>query len=94
MVSSAVTDAHWKTPPRDAQLRVEIHVNGGLSHDLDRIITAVLDALQNGGAIADDRQVQEISASRPYKWRKPPDVAVSVRVIESPHPKEDEWQAH
>jgi hypothetical protein len=65
LVTSAVRDAQWR-PPRDARYRVAEGVAGGGRHDLDRVCTAVLDALQAGGAVRDDCLVDALVGIR---WR-------------------------
>jgi Holliday junction resolvase RusA-like endonuclease len=63
VVTSAVRDARWRPPP-DARYRVAVGVAGGGRRDLDRVCTAVLDALQAGGAVRDDCLVDVLTAGR------------------------------
>lgn len=63
LARAAVTAAGW-APPDDARYRVDIVVHGGGLKDLDRVITAVCDACQAGGAIRNDCLVDLICADR------------------------------
>jgi Holliday junction resolvase RusA-like endonuclease len=63
LVALAVRDAHWRPPP-GARYRVAVGVAGGGRRDLDRVCTAVLDALQAGGAVRDDCLVDALTATR------------------------------
>jgi Holliday junction resolvase RusA-like endonuclease len=63
LVAQAVRDRNWR-PPRTARYRVEVEVDGGGRRDLDRVCTAVLDALQAGGALRDDCLVDALTATR------------------------------
>ena len=63
MVALAVREARWHPPPA-ARYRVEVAVYGGGKRDLDRVCTAVLDALQTGGAVRDDCLVDKLAACR------------------------------
>jgi Holliday junction resolvase RusA-like endonuclease len=65
LVAKAVREAHWRPPP-GARYRVEVGVAGGGKRDLDRVCTAVLDALQAGGAFRDDCLVDALQASRAH----------------------------
>ena len=63
LVAQAVRDARWRPPP-GARYRVGVAVRGGGKRDLDRVCTAVLDALQAGGVFRDDCLVDALQASR------------------------------
>lgn len=63
LARAAVTAAGW-APPDEARYRVEVTVHGGGLRDLDRVITAVLDACQSGGALRNDALVDLIRAHR------------------------------
>jgi Holliday junction resolvase RusA-like endonuclease len=63
LVAKAVREARWR-PPAGARYRVAVGVTGGGKRDLDRVCTAVLDALQAGGAFRDDCLVDALQASR------------------------------
>jgi Holliday junction resolvase RusA-like endonuclease len=63
LVARAVRQAHWRPPP-EARYRVAVVVSGGGRRDLDRVCTAVLDALQTGHAVRDDCLVDELRAAR------------------------------
>jgi Holliday junction resolvase RusA-like endonuclease len=63
LVTLAVREARWR-PPLAARYRVEVAVYGGGKRDLDRVCTAVLDALQTGGAVRDDCLVDTLTACR------------------------------
>jgi hypothetical protein len=63
LVASAVRDARWRPPP-EARYRVAVGVAGGGRRDLDRVCTAVLDALQAGGAVRDDCLVDTLVGIR------------------------------
>ena len=63
VVVAAVRDAHWRPPP-EARYRVAVGVAGGGRRDLDRVCTAVLDALQAGGAVRDDCLVDALVGIR------------------------------
>src|SRR5262245_3910474 len=54
----------WVRPPIGQAFAVEVEVVTGGKHDLDRIVTAVLDALQGGGAIINDCKVWQLKARR------------------------------
>lgn len=72
-VASAVRQTGWTCPAVRLPLCVEAEVVTGGKYDLDRIGTALLDALQRGGAIADDCRVWDIHLSRcrPGKGQAP-----------------------
>jgi Holliday junction resolvase RusA-like endonuclease len=63
VVAHAVLCQHWR-PPATARYRVVISVRGGGRRDLDRICTAVLDALRGGAALRDDCLVDTLEAVR------------------------------
>jgi hypothetical protein len=63
LVARAVRDARWRPPPA-ARYRVTVAVCGGGKRDLDRVCTAVLDALQAGHAVRDDCLVDALTATR------------------------------
>jgi len=63
LVAQAVRDARW-TPPPAARYCVTVAVYGGGKRDLDRVCTAVLDALQAGSAVPDDCLVDALTATR------------------------------
>jgi hypothetical protein len=63
LVAQAVRGARWQAPPA-TRFRVTVAVRGGGKHDLDRVCTAVLDALQAGGAVRDDCLVDALTATR------------------------------
>ena len=81
LVAQAVREAHWRPPP-GARYGVAVAVRGGGKRDLDRVCTAVLDALQIGGAVRDDCLVDELTAtrSRPPR-RSPPTTVVKVGAL-------------
>jgi hypothetical protein len=56
---------------------VEVTVYGGGKRDLDRVCTAVLDALQGGGAMRDDCLVDALTARR---FAAPPGQSPVTRV--------------
>ena len=76
VVAGAVHDRGWRPPPT-ARYRVELVVYGGGKRDLDRVCTAVLDALQGGGALRDDCLVDALTATR---WAAPSGVAPATAV--------------
>jgi Holliday junction resolvase RusA-like endonuclease len=63
VVAQAVREARWQPPPT-ARYRVAVAVSGGGRRDLDRVCTAVLDALQGGKAIRDDVFVTSLTATK------------------------------
>ena len=63
LVAQAVRDARWQPPPA-TRYRVEVAVSGGGKRDLDRVCTAVLDALQGGNAIRNDVFVTSLTATK------------------------------
>ena len=63
LVAQAVREARWQPPPA-ARYRVAVGVAGGGKRDLDRVCTAVLDALQAGGAVRDDCLVDALVGVR------------------------------
>jgi hypothetical protein len=63
VVASAVAAQGWG-PPARARYWVAVAVYGGGRRDLDRVCTAVLDALQAGGAVCDDCLVDVLTAGR------------------------------
>jgi hypothetical protein len=82
-VRGAVEAAGWTAPDVRWPLAVEAVVAAGGKFDLDRVTTALLDALQAGGAIKDDCRVFRLFVRRrplePEEGRLPHvDVAVGV----------------
>jgi hypothetical protein len=63
LVALAVREARWRPPPA-ARYWVEVAVYGGGKRDLDRVCTAVLDALQAGHGVRDDCLVDALKATR------------------------------
>jgi hypothetical protein len=63
VVAHAVAGQRWR-PPATARYRVTVAVSGGGKRDLDRVCTAVLDALQAGRAVRDDCLVDALTATR------------------------------
>jgi hypothetical protein len=81
LVALAVREARWRPPP-DARYRVKVGVAGGGRRDLDRVCTAVLDALQAGGGVRDDCLVDALTAARRRPARRqPPATVVEVAVL-------------
>ena len=64
VVQHAVRETGWAAPPVEAPLMVEAEVVAGGKLDLDRVVTAVLDALEGGGALANDCRCWELHAVR------------------------------
>lgn len=64
VVGAAVRAAGWRAPPVATALAVEAQIVAAGKLDLDRVTTAVLDALQGGGAIVDDCRVWHLAAHR------------------------------
>lgn len=62
-VRRVVLDEGW-APPATARYRVDVWTYGGGKRDLDRVCTAVLDALENGGVYPDDCRVDHLRATR------------------------------
>lgn len=84
VVRHAVGEAGWVCPATtDTRFMVNLLVWGGGKRDVDRIGTAALDALQNGGAIKDDCAVDHLTLIR-YRPKRgePPRVDVRVSVLE------------
>jgi Holliday junction resolvase RusA-like endonuclease len=67
----------WVMPPVERRLAVTVTVHGGGKRDLDRVGTAVLDALQAGRAIKDDCLVDALVLIR-VRLRRGEDPAVTV----------------
>jgi len=63
-VAQAVAQTGWQRPPVRQPLMVEAEIVAGGKLDTDRVLTAVLDALQNGGALVDDCRVWELHVVR------------------------------
>ena len=65
-VAHAVTTYGWTVVPRGVPVGVRVLMQAwrGRQCDLDRVCTAVCDALQRGGAIGDDRDVWSLRAER------------------------------
>jgi hypothetical protein len=84
-VRGAVAEAGWAPPDVRWPLAVEAEVVAGGKFDLDRVTTALLDALQAGGAIKDDCRVFRLSVRRrplePDEGRLPR-VNVAVGVLD------------
>ena len=74
-VAVAVREANWKAPPVSAALSVEADVVAGGKLDLDRVTTAILDALQGGGALVDDCRVYRLVVRRARPGKGPDGVA-------------------
>jgi Holliday junction resolvase RusA-like endonuclease len=79
LVAQAVRDRNWRPPPT-ARYRVEVEVDGGGKRDLDRVCTAVLDALQAGHAVRDDCLVDALTATRQVA-RDAPATTVEVATL-------------
>ncbi len=86
-VRVAVAEQGWEPPMEagkagkpatPARLQVTVRVTNGGKRDLDRVCTAVLDALQGGGAIADDCAVDSLPAERQWLKAVAPRVDVTV----------------
>lgn len=78
VVAYAVLCQQWR-PPSTARYRVVVTVHGGGKRDLDRVCTAVLDALQAGNAVRDDCLVDALTATRlPVQRGKRPTTMVEV----------------
>jgi hypothetical protein len=77
-VCAAVAEARWVRPPVAAELVVVAKVVAPGKLDLDRVLTAVLDALQGGEALVDDCRVWHLYAQRRRPW---PDEAPHVDVL-------------
>jgi Holliday junction resolvase RusA-like endonuclease len=84
VVAQAVRCQGWHPPPA-ARYRVAVAVRGGGRRDLDRVCTAVLDALQAGGAIRDDALVDRLVAARRKRaGAETPRTEVTVRLLPLP----------
>ena len=84
-VSRRVRQVKWQLGKGERYgVRIEIHAGGRL--DSDRVMNAVLDALQNGGAIREDAVVDEGSWKRVRrpKGEKYADTFVNVWVSKLP----------
>lgn len=80
-VAHAVSGRAWR-PAIGARYRVSVTVYGGGKRDLDRVCTAVLDALQAGGALHDDCLVDALTAHRlPILAKGRPATLASVRMV-------------
>lgn len=77
VVTHAVGRRDWR-PPTSARYRVAITVHGGGRRDLDRVCTAVLDALQAGGAVRDDCLIDALTATR----YRPPRGTTPITLVE------------
>ena len=64
VVQHAVLATGWVAPPIEAPLLVEVDVVARGRRDVDRVLSAVLDALQAGGALLDDCRVTEVHLVR------------------------------
>ena len=83
VVALAVYASGWRRPPVSATLCVTAAVVAPGKLDLDRVLTAVLDALQGGGALVDDCRCWHLYAQR----RRPqagetPHVDVLLSILE------------
>jgi hypothetical protein len=78
VVAAAVAETGWVRPPVGEPLSVTVEVVAPGKHDLDRVVTAVLDALQGGGALVDDCRVWFLAANRRRPGR---DEAARVDVL-------------
>jgi hypothetical protein len=63
VVAHAVAAQGWG-PPARARYWVAVAVYGGGRYDLNLVCTAVLDALEAGGAVRDDGPVEVLTAGR------------------------------
>jgi Holliday junction resolvase RusA-like endonuclease len=79
VVLAAVPEAGWATPDVKRRLAVSALVWGGGKRDLDRVGTAVLDALQNGTAIKDDCLVDNLHLIR-YRPERGEPQRIEVRL--------------
>jgi Holliday junction resolvase RusA-like endonuclease len=78
VVAHAVLCQQWRTSPT-VRYCVTVTVHGGGKRDLDRVCTAVLDALQAGAAVRDDCLVDALTATRfPIQQGKRPTTVVEV----------------
>lgn len=83
VVALAVYSTGWRRPPVTSTLCVTAAVVAPGKLDTDRVLTAVLDALQGGGALVDDCRVWQFSVRR----RRPqadetPHVDVLLSILE------------
>lgn len=82
-VRAAVVEASWARPPVGVALSLVASIVAPGKLDTDRVVTAVLDALQAGGALVDDCRVWHLQAER----RRPgpgEDAHVDVMLSEAP----------
>lgn len=83
-VAVAVRQTGWVPPPVGERLRVDVTIVSGGKWDCDRIVTAVLDALQGGGALVDDCRVWAGSWQRRRPERdEVPHVDVVLKVVDA-----------
>jgi hypothetical protein len=82
VVRQAVAAAGWETGPDD-RYQVEIWLRGDKGRrDIDRVATAVFDALQNGGAISEDCKVDVLRVDRSReRGVLPAGTSVTVRIL-------------
>lgn len=83
VVAHGVAASGWRRPPVTSTLCVTAAVVAPGKLDTDRVLTAVLDALQAGGALVDDCRVWQLSVRR----RRPqadetPHVDVLLSILE------------
>jgi hypothetical protein len=78
VVGAGVRASSWRAPPVAAPLCVTAKVVAPGKLDLDRVLTAVLDALEAGGALVDDCRVWHLYAQRRRPW---PEEAPHVDVL-------------
>jgi hypothetical protein len=81
-VRARVLEADWTPPPVADALGVVLHAVAPGKLDLDRVCTAVLDALQGGGALHDDCRVWRLYAERRRPAKdEPPHVDVRLTTV-------------
>lgn len=84
VVQHAVATTGWVAPPVEAPLLVEVEVVARGRRDVDRVLSAVLDALQAGKAILDDCRVTEVHLVRRAPGRgEPPHVDALLSVADT-----------
>ena len=85
VVCAAVVAQEW-APAEGARFLVWVDAHGKGRFDLDRVVTAVADALQGGGAIRDDCLIDGYHARRhplPAEGEPRTDVEVRIRAKEA-----------
>ena len=75
-----VLEAGWNIPKRGESLRVDVAAEIDYRRDLDNVLKALLDFLQQSSIIADDRYVDELHAARVPKSDGDPMVRVTVSI--------------